>query len=183
MTASPRIMVHTYKEGLLSRLAHDLRLTVQRFDVQLTEGQVTATLSAASLKVDGAMRKGVLAPDVLSETDRTTIERTLSQEILRASTHPDVVFRGTLSRERGGLIARGSLNLNGRDQPLDLPVVLENAATIDVEVAPSRWGIAPYRAMAGALKVQDRVRVVIELPLNATDSTEWQTMTRHWSSP
>jgi len=183
MTASPRITVHTYKEGLLSRLAHDLRLTVQRFDVQLIDGRVTATLNAASLKVDGAMRKGVLAPDVLSESDRATIERTLSQEILRASVHPDIVFRGTLTEERGRLSARGSLHLNGRDQPLELPVLLGGVASMDLEIAPSRWGIAPYRAMAGALKVQDRVRVLIELPLNATDSTEWQTLTCHWSSP
>lgn len=168
---------------MLSRLAHDLRLRVQRFDIQLREGQVTATLNAASLKVDGAMRKGVLAPDVLSESDRATIERTLSEEILRAHTHPDVVFRGTLSMERGGLTARGSLTLNGHDQPLELPVVLRGSASLDLEITPSRWGIAPYRAMAGALKVQDRVRVVIELPLNATGSTDWQSMTCQWSSP
>lgn len=183
MTHSPRITVHTYKEGLLARLAHDLRLTVQRFEVQLADGSVNATLDATSLRVDGAMRRGELAPDVLSESDRTTIERTLASEVLHSATHPQITFQGTLTEDRGRVVARGSLRLNGRDQSVELPVSLGERASIELEIVPSRWGIPPYRAMAGALKVQDRVRVTIELPLNATDSTEWQTMTCHWSSP
>jgi hypothetical protein len=35
---------------------------------------------------------------------------------------------------------------------------------VEVPLVPSRWGIAPYRALAGALKLQDRVIVRLSLP-------------------
>jgi hypothetical protein len=34
--------------------------------------------------------------------------------------------------------------------------------TGELEIVPSHWGIKPYRALGGTLKVQDRIRVAIQ---------------------
>lgn len=34
----------------------------------------------------------------------------------------------------------------------------------EVELTPSRWGIKPFKALMGAIKLQDRVRVRFDLP-------------------
>jgi hypothetical protein len=31
----------------------------------------------------------------------------------------------------------------------------------ELELAPSQWGIKPFRALGGTLKVQDRIRVAV----------------------
>ncbi len=50
-----RITVFTFKQGLLSRVAHDLKIAVD--DVELDE-QLNATIDPRSLRVVCAMKKG-----------------------------------------------------------------------------------------------------------------------------
>ena len=49
------IHVFTFKEGLLSRLAHDLRLSVTHYDIELRAGRVRARFDVASARVDGVV--------------------------------------------------------------------------------------------------------------------------------
>ena len=53
-------VVFTFKEGLLSPVAHDLRISVTRFSVLLdgARSTVTATFDTGSLLVDTAMKDG-----------------------------------------------------------------------------------------------------------------------------
>jgi hypothetical protein len=47
------LYVFTFKEGLLSKVAHDLRLSVQRFSVQVDGENVVAAIATSALTVDG----------------------------------------------------------------------------------------------------------------------------------
>jgi hypothetical protein len=158
------LLVFTWREGLLSRVGHDLRLSAQRIEIVPESGGWVVRVPVAGLRVDGAMRDGALDPGALSAKDRGDIEEPMRGAVLHADQHPAVVYRGRLVDGR----AVGMLTLCGRTLPLELPTrVGDGRVRGEVELVPSRWGIQPYRALLGTLKVQDRVRVVFDVALPA----------------
>lgn len=184
--SQPALHIFTFKEGLLSRLAHDLRLRIERFDVQVEGGRVTASFDTRSVAVDGGMRDGTLAPGTLSARDRREIERTIAGRVLDVSNHPKAEFTASLQAEGTGVRVRGDLALRGQKQSLDALVRAEgDALRLEVVLVPSRWGIAPYRAMAGTLKLQDRVRVEVTLPIGTLNlaPAELDAITCRWQAP
>lgn len=158
----PTMQIFTFKAGLLSRVAHDLRITVGDWSVNRDGDAVRARVVAASLSVDGAMRRGSLDAGGLSPKDRRTIEKTAREELLQAGRHPEVTFDGRVD----GDALVGTLTLRGRGLPVRLPAERRADGTlhVDAEIVPSRWGIAPYKALMGAIQLQDRVRVVADVP-------------------
>jgi hypothetical protein len=59
---------------------------------------------------------------------------------------------------------QGELELLGRWQPIEFPFSESSGkVTGEVELRPSRWGIEPYKALLGAIRLQDRVLVRFEL--------------------
>ncbi|MCZ7685148.1 MAG: hypothetical protein M5U28_42815 [Sandaracinaceae bacterium] len=56
--------VFTYKEGLLSAVAHDLELSVRSFDIELSEdrSRITARFDARSIEVVEPIVEGRRAP-------------------------------------------------------------------------------------------------------------------------
>ena len=147
------LQVFTWREGLLARVGHDLRLSAP---ARITrEGEaVVVTVDAASLHVDGAMKDGRLTE--VSAGDRADIEKALRTDVLNVARHPQIRWRGTMD-------GRGTLELCGRSAPLRVPAKAEgDRMRGEVEFAPSAWGIKPFRALLGALKLQDRVRVVFD---------------------
>ena len=75
------VHLFTFKEGMLSAIAHDLQLTVKRFRVVVTGAAVAAELFTDTVVVDGAVRDGKLAPQVLSDRDRDKIRATMAGEV------------------------------------------------------------------------------------------------------
>lgn len=142
-----KVHVYTWKEGVLSPIAHDLRLSAGRVDVTRTGDRVVARVATDSLTVDGVVRHGSLDPTGLSAKDKREIEQNIREKVLHVRQFPEALFEGNEAGE-------GTLTLHGRT----LPIVIRDG---EVEIVPSRWGIAPFRAMLGALRVQDRVRIVI----------------------
>jgi len=167
MAAPASVEVFTFRKGLLARLGHDLCLSAERFAIDLDAGKVTAEVFASSLRVLGAMHDGKLDRSALSASDRADIERAIKQEILRADRHPKLSFRGEASAISGGRFElRGELELQGKRVPQRVPVELrEGALRAELELRPSSFGIEPYRALGGALKLEDRVKLQIVLPL------------------
>ena len=157
------IHIYTYKEGLLSKLAHDLRLTVTRFEIEARGTEVTASLQAASLRIDGVMKDGRLLRDQLSTSDRDKIRDNLLGGVLHAAEHPEVRFVGRTASREPPFTLMGELTLRGTSQPFRTVLTLEGSRLIaDVEMVPSQWGIKPFRALGGTLRVQDRVRLRID---------------------
>lgn len=157
MTRLDTVQIFTFKAGLLSRVAHDLQLSLSGGEVEVDGLQIDARIPLAGMRVDGVIRRGRLDPMVLSPKDQASIVRTATQELLGADRHPDATFSGRLE---GGSV-RGTLVLHGREAPVALPVQGGRAVG---EIRPSSWGIAPHKAMMGAIRLQDRVRLEITLP-------------------
>lgn len=156
----PIVRVFTFKEGLLSRVAHDLEISVQRASLTRDENRVRVECDAGSLSVVGVVVDGRTDPHGLSQGQYREIEDTVRTKILHVARHPRVVFEGALTQGEVDLRLDGTLTLVGRSLPLSLTGRrADGRVTGDVELAPSRWGIEPYRALLGAIKLRDRVRV------------------------
>ncbi|MBX7078741.1 MAG: YceI family protein [Nannocystaceae bacterium] len=160
-----RVTVFTYKEGLLSRFAHDLRLKCERFELVLSGTALRGRFELGSLRVEGAMQSGRLALGVLSQSDLGKIERTMADDVLESGRFREAVLEATVVEPLGEAAIEGRLELHGRTLPLPRTRVRREQGMLlaELELVPSRWGIAPYRALGGALKLQDRITVRVEL--------------------
>ena len=162
---SHEVRVFTFKEGLLSRVAHDLRLHVGRFTITREGDDVIARFEANSIVVDGAMRDGALDRKELSARDHEKIEDTIRDDILRTNKHARIEFRGRVDPTQLRVV--GELTLGGVHRPLTIVATRDrNRVRATINLRPSDFGIQPYKALAGAIRLQDRVR--IELDLDAT---------------
>lgn len=161
-------LVFTFKEGLLSPVAHDLRLQVTRFsvDVDAGAGSVTATFDASSLVVDSPMKDGAENPSALSAADKHKIAAQIRDDVLETRKHPEVAFRSRSLRQRsdGGYDFDGDLSLHGVTRSLAGATQLVNGRQVlELTLHQPDFGITPYKAMLGALKIQADVRVRVTL--------------------
>jgi polyisoprenoid-binding protein YceI len=153
-----RCRVFTFKEGLLAAAAHDLELEVTRFsvEVELEAGEVDARFDAASLRVVQALAAG--RPALLSARDRQTIERHIVEDVLHAARFPEVRFRGR-SRADGAALD-GTLTLHGRERQVQVALGRDgDARTGEATLHQPDFGITPFSALLGTLRVRPDVRI------------------------
>jgi polyisoprenoid-binding protein YceI len=162
---SAECIVFVFKEGLLSKVGHDLELRAEDLLVEVEAGSVRARIGAAGLRVVSALREGAEVPS-LSPSDKRDIEQTLCDRILDARRHPDIRFRSTRVEERGDIVhIEGALALHGVERALSLTARADAAVWVtEVALSQPDFGIKPYSAMFGALKVQPVVRVRWRVP-------------------
>jgi len=155
--------VLTFKEGLLSPVAHDLRLRVTRFEIEVSDA-ITATFDATSLVVDTPMKDGRENPSALSPADRAKIAGQIRDDVLHAAKYPRVTFRSRALTRRvdGGYDVEGELTLHGVTKRLDVQTrLVEGRQQLELTLHQPAYGITPYRAMLGTLKIQPDVIVRI----------------------
>lgn len=167
-----RIHVYTFKRGLLSKVAHDLQLRLARFEVKSDRKRVEARFWPESLSVEGVRVEGRLDPAALSDADRRDILGNVRDKILRTQRYPEARFEGAVEpvadqRYR----VRGELELVGKRAPIELTVFeRDGRVSGEVELVPTRWGIEPFKALLGAIKLQDRVLVKFDFEVPPTGS-------------
>jgi len=154
--------VFTFREGVLAAVGHDLKLRPERFEIEADGRSVSARFDAASLRVVAAMRGGREDPERLSDRDRQDIERNCADQVLDARRFPEITFNS--NEVRPGAV-RGTLFLHGRELGGEFAIRREgDRAVAEVEIDVRRFGIRPYTAMLGALRVSPLVRVVVTTP-------------------
>ena len=157
--------VFTFKEGLLSSVAHDLRMKVQRWSIAWDPEARTidARFDASSLVVDTVMRDGHPAPGVLDAKDRDKIAKTTKDDVLDAGHHPEIRFRAQVPA--GATAVRGDLTLHGKTSPATVALRQEGTAWVaEATLHQPDWGVKPYSAMFGTLKVKADVKVRVSVP-------------------
>jgi YceI-like domain len=158
--------VFTEKAGLLSAAAHDLKLRVERFEIEVEKGAVQARFDASSLRVVCAMSSGREDPGALSERDRRDIEGTIVRTVLDAPGHPFISFQSSaVVADGAGYRAEGVLSIRGRARNFGVAARHEgDRAVVEARIHQPEFGIKPYTAMLGALKIKPDVRVRLVLP-------------------
>lgn len=162
-------LVFTEKEGLLSAIAHDLRLRVARWSAEWSEtgaAKIVATFDAASLEVETAMKAGAPSLGALSDKDKRTIEGNIVSDVLHSKRFPEIRFESTeVVADGEGYRIKGDLTLHGQTREIGAVVRAVGKLFIsEVTLSQPDFGITPYRAMMGTLKVRPEVRVRLALP-------------------
>jgi polyisoprenoid-binding protein YceI len=159
------LSVRTRRAGAAAKAGHDLLIRVTAWNATLVVGEDPADYWI-DLHVDaGSLRvvEGTGGFQPLSDDDIASIHKTIDDEVLKRQT---IEFHSTRvePREDGGLTVEGELNIGGRTNPIsfDLEVAEDGAFTADAVVTQTAWGLKPYSALFGALKVHDDVEVALE---------------------
>jgi hypothetical protein len=167
------IHVFTFKAGLLARVAHDLRFSVHKYELTLEAQRIRGFCAADSLTVDGVMGAHGLEPNALSDKDKRQILETLRDDILESRRYPRIEIEGQVQTLNARITVHGQLRLKHRNRPIVTELMhVGDAVQTTFELKPSEFGIAPYKALAGAIKLQDRVRVSIAVALNGEKPLE-----------
>lgn len=162
--SNAEVLVYTFKDGFLSKVAHDLILRATAFSIEVEEGSgaIEATVKADSLRVVGAVVNGTLNSASLSRRDKRKIEANIASAVLHSKRHPDIVFSGERTHES---TISGSLRLHGRSQPTHWRVTPHNDSSdlceAEAEIHQPDHGIVPFTALLGTLRVKPTVRVVV----------------------
>ena len=161
-------LVFSYKEGLLSKLAHDLKIKAERFSIDVDEdtGAITASFDPASLQPVCAQVDGRDDPRALSAGDKKKIYANITKDVLHSKKHPEVTFiSSSVEKRDGGYRVTGELQLHGQRRAIHADVLDENRHWVtEVPIYQPDFGIKPFTAALGALKIKPGVKVQIRVP-------------------
>ena len=168
------LSVRTKRTGAAAKAGHNLLFHVTSWEARLTVG-ADAAATRLELDVDaGSLRviEGTGGMQALGDDDKANIEQTIDKEVLQRQA---ITFRSTqvkLAADGSGLRVQGDLTLLGRSHPLAFDVAVSDGGTLSAVaiVKQTDWGMKPYSALFGALKVVDEVEIEIDVHLPAPQS-------------
>jgi len=156
------VEVHTFKEGLLAAIGHDLRILVTRFAIDMADdhSSLIATFEPDSLVVAGALN----GPD-LSAKDRGEIEGHIRKKVLHPERYPEIRFiASAIEPAADGLRITGELHLHGSSRTISVSSHREgDEQIVEVPLNQPDFGIKPYKAALGVIKIKPEVHIRISL--------------------
>jgi polyisoprenoid-binding protein YceI len=161
-------LLFSFKDGLLARLAHDLKLQVERFSIEVDEAthQIKATFDPSSIQVVCAQIDGRDDRSTLSKGDKKKIYDNVTKDVLRVRKHPEIRFDSTNIVSRGeGFAVEGTLQMYGKSRSIHTSVRADGDRWVtEVRIHQPDFGIKPFTAALGALKVKPDVIVRVSAP-------------------
>ena len=167
-----RVALLTARDGLAAQVGHDLTIDIRTWSARLeiSAGGVPTGLTARLDLTSLIVREGTGGVKPLTDRDRREIAVN-ARRVLGADRHPEATFVASAfepggSGSSGGFI-QGALTLGGISRPLRLHVSDSGTGNYHAtaSVRQSEFGIKPYTAFLGALRVSDAVGVVIDVHL------------------
>jgi polyisoprenoid-binding protein YceI len=170
---SGRVDLLTARDGLAAQAGHDLTIEVGNWSAELVvaDDGSPAGLSVRLDLTSLVVREGTGGVKPLSDRDRREIAVT-ARRTLGADRHPEATFTASSFEpgSNGGGFVQGTLTLAGTSRPLKLHVAKTGAEQYHAtaSVRQSEFGIKPYTAFLGALKVSDVVGIDVTVDLAKT---------------
>ncbi len=161
------LRVHTYREGVAQKVGHDLIIEVRDWRATL-EVSDRGEPVAIALEADSSslhVLEGRHGVKPLTDKDRAEIRSNIDDKILLRR---PISFASRAAEVSGGSVtAHGELTIAGTSRPASFSLNLGPDGRLEgkLPVTQSDWGIKPYRAFMGALKVRDAVEVVLDVRL------------------
>jgi len=160
--SSAEVAVFSFKEGLLSAVAHDLKLMARRFTIEAEGERITAQFDAGSLEVVTAMKDGAEHSGSLSDSMKGDIQKNLQRDVLDLKRFPTITFEAS---SVGATSVEGRLTLHGVTKTVSGRRVDAGGRRIaEFRFDQRDFGIKPFSAMLGTLKIKPEVLVRVSLP-------------------
>lgn len=161
------LQVKTYRAGMAQKAGHDLVIDVTSWNATVTvdgDSQCTVELGADPRSLH--VRDGHGGAKPLSDKDRTDIRKNIDSKVLKGEA---ITFRcaGVSLNGTGTAPVNGEVAMAGTTRPVSFEVEIGPDGQVKgtVPLTQSEWGIKPYTALMGALKVKDEVEVVLDARL------------------
>jgi polyisoprenoid-binding protein YceI len=167
--AESSFWVFVGKTGLFSGLAHNHEIGVKSFSGRVTLPEAGASASTLELDVDA--RSLVVLDKNVSDKDRNEIYNSMHTTVLESAKHQKITFRSvsvTDVKEAGNnsysLILNGDLTLHGVTKRVAVPLTAvitpqQIKASGKYTLKQTDYGIKPYSAAGGTIKVKNEVVV------------------------
>ncbi|MBF0240878.1 MAG: YceI family protein [Desulfamplus sp.] len=172
---SGNLFVYTFKEGMLSTLSHDLLIKVTDFKINLnmpngdlSSGNFNLEVKPDSLKVSCAMKEGKRELGLLKNRDKSEIKSFIEEDVLHISKYPTIIFKSMdIKKEQTYYLVKGELSLHGTNRCITFKVKSDDGKRFkgSVMLLQTHYGIKPYNALMGGLRVRDRIKVGFDLAI------------------
>jgi hypothetical protein len=156
------LTVRTGKTGAAAKAGHNLVIEVGSWSAELAVGAdgptgMSLTADPRSLSV----LEGTGGIQALGDEEKDSIRQTIDTDVLQGGA---IAFHCT--RVSGGQVD-GELELRGQTHPLAFELTLDDTGHLTgiARFKQTDWGIKPYSALFGTLKVVDEIDVAIDITL------------------
>jgi polyisoprenoid-binding protein YceI len=165
--------IYVYKAGFASGFAHDHVMGVEKFTGQVNCDPDQPKKSSVFIKIQSPSLK-VLDPKV-SVSDREKIKKSMdSDEVLDVKKYPTIKFLSSAVKvvKRGKEIqlkVTGTLYLHGKKKKITIPIAItfpksgQLVAVGKYTLTQTDFGITPYSAYLGAVKVKDKIDIKFKI--------------------
>jgi hypothetical protein len=162
--ANGTLTVRTGKGGAASKAGHNLRMEVGAWRATLDLDAGTASLSADPRSFRVVEGTGGVMP--LGDDEKAAIPQTIDEDVLKGA--PIEFHSRQMSVADGRIDIEGDLDLFGSQHPIAFELRLDDGHLAgSARVKHSDFGVKPYSALFGTLKVADEV--AIEIDARSTD--------------
>jgi hypothetical protein len=169
-----QLLIKTGRSGLGRRAGHDLTIEATRWSGILSlagdaRRVADATADGSSVRVTVAVDglivlEGTGGVKPLTDQDRVKIVEDLC-DVLEADRYPEITFVSTrVDGTATDATVEGELTVRGQSEPLQLRMRAQDGRVVGAAtVKQTLWGIKPFSAFMGALKLADDVGVEFDL--------------------
>lgn len=169
--SSGRLLIKTGRAGLGRSVGHDLTIEVTRWSATVTVADDPAGSSVAAEIETGSfeVREGVGGVKPLSSSDKAEILKNIRDKVLKTGEYPAITFRSTsVAGTPEAFDVGGDLTIRGVTRPATVHGRISgDRLTGSATVVQTHWGIKPYSAMLGQLRVADAVTIEFDLEIPA----------------
>ena len=154
-----------------AKLAHDLILTATKWNGTLNVDADNPGASSADLTIDAGsieIVEAVGGMKRLSDKDRKDIGKNINEKVLQTSKFPELKFASSsVSGSDPKYTAAGNMTIVGNTKPVNVDINVNGTQVMaTTKISQKDFGIKPFSAMMGAIKLRDDVdfELTVDLP-------------------
>ena len=154
-----------------AKLAHDLILSPSQWSGTMNVDADNPAASSASLSIDARsiqILEAVGGMKSLSDKDRRDIAKNIDEKVLDTGKFSTLTFESTsVSGAEPNFNVAGNMTIKGTTRPVNVALNVNGSqVAARTSISQKDFGIKPFSAMMGAIKLRDDVdfELTVELP-------------------
>jgi polyisoprenoid-binding protein YceI len=154
-----------------AKLAHDLILSPAQWSGTMNVDADNPAASSASLSIDARsiqILEAVGGMKSLSDKDRRDIAKNIDEKVLDTGKFPTLTFESTsVSGSEPNFNVAGNMTIKGTTRPVNVALSVNGSqVAARTSISQKDFGIKPFSAMMGAIKLRDDVEfeLTVDLP-------------------
>ena len=161
LSPQSRLDVLTGKAGVFGGFGHDHRIRARSFSGSIAYDPANVAASSVEITVQTSSLR--VLPIGADRKDAPRIEEAMREDVLQVDRWPTIAFRSrSVAPIEGGVRVTGDLTLAGQTHPVTVDMQLRAGgqrllANGRFSIRQTDWGIEPYSAALGTIKVANEV--------------------------